>query len=161
MKTKIFKSFLTLIVYSLIFIGCSGDDDSGSSGNGDGSFTALVDGTAFEAFDEAIGASISGSAFIVQGSDKNGNAIRLNVVNYNGTGTYKTGDNIANVNSANYITLSPVGNWSSTFNIGSGTINVTSIANGFAEGTFTFSGYNAEDKTTKNVTDGKFKAKIQ
>ena len=42
-----------------------------------------------------------------------------------------------------------------------GSIEITSDDGNTVEGTFTFEGYNASDKSTKNITAGKFKAILQ
>jgi hypothetical protein len=42
-----------------------------------------------------------------------------------------------------------------------GTINVTVEDGTVVEGTFSFEGYNADSKTSKNITEGKFKAELQ
>jgi hypothetical protein len=123
--------------------------------------TAKVEGTAFNSNSLTVAASLNGNILLIQGSENDGKAIRLNIVNYTGPGTFTTGDNLSNVNSANYITVTPVASWSSSFNLGSGTIKITSEADGAVEGTFTFTGYNAQDNTNKNVTEGKFKAILQ
>ncbi len=48
----------------------------------------------------------------------------------------------------------------STFNIGSGTLEVTSDNGTIVEGTFSFEGFNVQDQTTKVITNGSFKATI-
>ena len=48
----------------------------------------------------------------------------------------------------------------STFNIGSGTLEVTSDDGTTVEGTFSFEGFNAQDQSTKSITEGSFKATI-
>ena len=64
-------------------------------------------------------------------------------------------------------TLKPaVGSWmsnqaSAAFSLPSWTINITKEDSEIVEGTFSFIGYNGQDKTTKKITEGKFKVKIQ
>lgn len=63
-----------------------------------------------------------------------------------------------------YFTVSPVagllnnGVASLVDGVGTGTVEVTSDADGVVEGTFSFKGYNAEDMTMKTITEGQFKA---
>lgn len=162
---KIFKNFVLLIVtISLVSLtSCNKDDGDGEENNPSGEhLTAKIDGTDWAAttnFDTTA-ATINSNIFALQGSDEAGNAIRINLLNYTGAGTYVTGDNLSNTNSISYVSISPVASWMSTFDIGSGTINITTEDGSIAEGTFSFNGYNAADMTTKSFTDGSFKANI-
>lgn len=49
--------------------------------------------------------------------------------------------------------------WEAYDKFGSGTITITAINEKSIEGTFSFTGINRKDDTTKEITDGKFKAK--
>lgn len=161
MKTLKIKTITALLIFTTLMISCSDDDSDGDSGNEGGEFlTAKVDGQNFSANDLTIGATITNGVFVVQGGKSDGTTIRINVINYSGTGTYTFGDSLGNTNSINYITLTPVATWASTFNIGSGTLTVTSDSGGKAEGTFSFTGFNADDSSTKNITSGEFKATL-
>lgn len=154
-----------LMTLSLVTVtSCNNDDDGDSEENNPTGehLTTKIDGTAWAAttsFDTTA-ATINSDVFALQGSDEVGNAIRINLFNYTGAGTYQTGDNLNNTSSISYVSISPVASWMSTFNIGSGTINITTEDGSIAEGTFTFEGYNADDMTTKSFTDGSFKANI-
>ena len=166
---KIIKNlnYPLLIVAVILFTSCSknnNDDNENNNSNGTGEYlTAKIDGTNFEAAQSPaviVSATISNGVFIVQGGNNEGDTIRATIYEYNGTGTYTTGDNINNTSSLSFITL-PANSWMSTFDIGSGTLNVTLDDGEYVEGTFSFEGYNAADQTTKNVTNGKFRAKLE
>ena len=84
-------------------------------------------------------------------------------MNYNGVGTYKTGDSASNTSSMIYGTVNPVASWTSTFTIGNGTITVTEETDAAVKGTFSFTGENNSSSavTTKTVTEGTFNAPKQ
>ena len=154
-----------MMAISLVAVtSCNKEDEDSEENNSSGEHvTAKIDGTDWAAstnFD-TTSATINSNIFVLQGSDETGNAIRMNLINYTGAGTYVTGDNLSNTSSISYVTISPVASWMSTFNIGSGTINITTEDGSLAEGTFAFEGYNADDMTTKSVTEGSFKANIE
>lgn len=157
---KNLKNLLFLFCLSAI-VSCSGltDDDIGVSG--EGTFTAKVDGTAFTSLSVSVSAAITNGVAVVQGSNSAGEYIRINISNYNGVGTYKTGDAISNTNSLMYGTVNPIASWMSTFDLGNGTIEVTEDTGTSISGTFSFTGINANaGNTTKTVTEGKFNAPI-
>lgn len=162
--------YLILLATAVVFTACNKDDDNteeqqNNQNNGGTEFlTAKVNGADFEAAQDPaviVSATVSNNVMAFQGGKNNGETIRGTINDYNGVGTYLTGNDISNPNSLNYITLNPVANWGSTFNIGSGTVEVTFDDGTTIEGTFSFEGFNAADQTTKNVTQGNFKAIIE
>ncbi len=149
--------FAFTIILGLLSCSDSSDEDLGLSG--EGTLTAKVDGSNFEALSVAVGATISNNVAAIQGSNSDGEYIRLNISNYNGVGTYTTGNSISNVSSAMYGSVNPVIAWVSTFDIGSGTIEVTEETDTTIKGTFSFTGINSDGNTTsKTITVGKFNA---
>jgi len=176
-KKTIYISFLCL---SVILASCSSDDDGGDGGTGGGSgaefLTAKVDGSDWAAstdFETLIGAETATSngttVMTIQGSINSGDYIQIVISNYNGTGTYTTGDDIQNTNSLSYgelVGTTGINLWSNGFltailgGIGAGEIIIESDANGVVTGSFNFKGYNADDESTKNITVGEFKANI-
>lgn len=162
---KTLKRISILLFATILWVSCSSDDDNPDAGS-DGEFlTAKVDGADFSSFEDSIGASIgtggAGDVLAVQGSNTSGDYIRINIVGYNGVGTYVTGDNISNTSSAGYGTVQPIAAWNSTFDIGSGTIEITEDTSTYVKGTFSFSGLNAADSSTKSITQGEFRANKQ
>lgn len=149
--------FAFTIILGLLSCSDSSDEDLGLSG--EGTLTAKVDGSNFEALSVAVGATISNNVAAIQGSNSDGEYIRLNISNYNGVGTYTTGNSISNVSSAMYGSVNPVIAWVSTFDIGSGTIEITEETDIAIKGTFSFTGINSDGNTTsKTITEGKFNA---
>ncbi len=167
MKTFKKSIYLLLVVAAVAFSSCNKNDDNNDEGeqnnNGTEFLTAKVNGVDFEAAQDPaviVAATVSNNVLAFQGGKNNGETIRGTINGYNGVGTYLTGNDISNPNSLVYLTLTPVASWMSTFNIGSGTVEVTFDDGNTIEGTFTFEGFNAQNQTTKTVTQGNFKAVI-
>ncbi len=181
MKTIKKTLYITLVCLAVVFTGCSSsDDDNNNDGdNGDGSnggsefYTATVAGSNFEASTDPaslIAATVTTNNGMTiataQGSTNNGAFINFSIINYNGPGTYSTGDDLTNANMIMYGTASPVAAWASngvTSMVGglqAGEITITSDSDGVLEGTFSFEGYNGDDQSSKMVTSGSFKANI-
>ena len=165
--------FLAMVAISFTTACSSDDDGNGGGSNGSGEYMrAKIDGASWSAstsFDTTGGTlSTNGGITIlaVQGSDEDGKAINFSIINYNGPGTYTTGDSMTNTNIIQYVTINPVAGWASnvaTSVVGGltpGSITIASDDNGVVEGTFSFDGYNADDMTTKVFTEGEFKANM-
>jgi hypothetical protein len=165
MKTFKKSIYLLLVITGVAFSSCNKNDDSNDEGeqnNGGTEFlTAKVNGVDFEAAQDPaviVAATIGNNVLAFQGGKNNGETIRGTINGYNGVGTYLTGNDISNTNSLMYLTLTPVASWMSTFDIGSGTVEVTFDDGNTIEGTFMFEGFNAQNQTNKTVTQGNFKA---
>ncbi len=166
------------VCLSLVLTACSSDDDNGTNnqqGNGGGeSFTAKIDGADFTASTDPatlIGATKSTAngmtVVTAQGSTNSGDFINFNIIGYTGPDTYKTGDNLTNPNQIQYGELAgqSANVWASNLatsaaGIAPGEIVITVDADGKLEGTFSFEGYNAQDMTSKMITQGSFKVSI-
>ena len=156
MNTLKVLSRYAFIFMALLVTACDKDDDSTGGGDdpaasGDEFVTAKVDGADFAAAQDPaviVGAVIDSGVLNVQGGTNSGDTIRITIVGYDGPGTYVSGDNASNPNLMGYFTISPVAGWlnngvtSLVDGIGSGTVEVTSDADGVVEGTFSFTGYN-------------------
>ena len=148
---------LLLFVCTTILLSCSTNDVVDELLGGEGSLTAKVSGSNFESLKSTVSAIDTNGILAIQGSNATGEYIRINLMNYKGVGTYKTGDAISNVNSIAYGTLTPLASWMSTFDIGNGTIEITEDTDSNIKGTFSFLGYNGKTDS-KEVTEGKFNA---
>ncbi len=154
---KILKN-LMLFAFVSILLSCEGnDEDLGINTTNEGSLTANVAGTNFESLKATTSAIITNGIAAIQGSNSKGEYIRITLSSYNGVGTYKTGDALSNTNSIGYGTVSPIVAWTSTFDIGTGTIEITEDTATTVSGTFTFLGYNGPNDR-KEVKEGKFSA---
>jgi len=176
MKTLKKLLYCSLICIAALFTSCSSDDNGGDNGdtgnNGAAEFlTAKIDGADFAASQDPavlVGAQMAAqggtTVVVVQGSDNNGNAINFSIFNYEGVGTYTTGDGPTNSNLIQYLTVSPFAAWGSNLatslvgGLTPGEIIITSDDGTTIEGTFSFEGYNADNMTTKTITEGEFKA---
>lgn len=177
MKTvsNLFK--YSFIVLALLMTACDKDDDTTTDPDdpaaeaGAEFLKATVDGAAYEAAQDPaviVGATTSGTGasrvLAVQGGTNSGETIRVTIMGYDGPGTYMTGDDLSNASSLIYLTIDPVAAWSNDLTtplvggIDPGTIEVTSDDGSVVEGTFSFTGYNGDDMTTKVITNGSFKA---
>ncbi len=170
---KLNQIMLLIMTVSLVtFTSCSSDDDNGGGNNtGDEFLTASVDGTSFTAAQDPaviVGAQSTNGILTVQGGTNTGNTISMAINGYTGVGTYVTGDVIGNTNFIQYLTISGAtpSTWASGLasaalgTLMPGSIEVTSDDGTTVEGTFTFEGYNGADMTTKVITNGEFKAKL-
>ena len=155
---KNFKKLGVLLFLSLL-IACGGNDDDNPT-SGDAFLTAKVDGENFASLDVAVAATITSNILVVQGSNANGDYISLTIANYNGVGTYKTGNSISSMNNAMYGSVNPIVSWTSTFNIGDGTIEIKEETATHVKGTFSFVAEN-DNSGSKTITEGKFSAPIQ
>lgn len=161
---KNLKKLTILLFAALLTISCSSDDNDPTAGSNNGSsITAKVDGQDFASIELATTAVITNGVLALQGSDASGNFIRINILSYNGTGTYVSGDALTNSNLMMYGTATNATGWVTTMNVGSGTLNVTSDDGTTIEGTFSFMAEpgNTSSTGTKNVTNGDFKVAIQ
>ena len=166
--------FLTLAIG---FTSCSSDDDNdggtgGGTGGGAEHFTAKIDGVNFEASTDPaslIGGTLQTNNGMTiatgQGSTNNGDFINFSIINYDGPGTYTTGDALTNNNGIMYGKISPLGTWASNgvlsiIGISPGEIVITSDSDGVLEGSFSFEGYNGDDQTSKMITEGSFKVNL-
>jgi hypothetical protein len=157
------KSFKILVFFLSVsmFVSCSDSSDEDLGIDAEGSLTAKVDGNDFASLSVAVGATVSNGVAAIQGSNSVGEYIRINIFNYSGVGTYVTGDALTNTNSIQYGTIDPVAAWVSTFDLGSGTIEVTGETDTTITGTFSFTGINSNDSSSKTVTEGQFSATKQ
>lgn len=158
---KKLKILLLLFMVSVI-TSCSdaSDDDLGTSG--EGTFTAKVDGSTFTSLQIAVGATVTNGVAAMQGSNSAGEYIRITILNYTGVGTYTTGNNPSNASSISYGTVNPIATWISTFDLGSGTIEITEETATSISGTFSFTGINnaSGNTSSKTITEGQFSASL-
>lgn len=156
MKT-IFKLSI-VVAFLTFFVACNKDDSTEGTNNGS-TLTAKVDGTDFTSLEASAGAVISNGVLALHGGDAAGNYISITIHSYNGVGTYVSGNGISNMNTMVYGTATNTTGWTSTMNIGSGTLDVTTDDGTIVEGTFSFTAPpgNSNSTGTKTITDGKFK----
>ena len=148
---------LFLFLSATLIFSCENASDEDLGLTGEGTLTAKVSGNDFMSLKSTVGAQVTNGVAAIQGSNSQGDYIRINIANYNGAGTYKTGDALTNTNSISYGSISPVVTYMSTFDIGTGTIEITEDTATTISGTFTFLGYNGPNDR-KEITAGTFSA---
>ncbi|MFY9241620.1 MAG: DUF6252 family protein [Polaribacter sp.] len=148
---------LILFAFVAVLFSCSDATDADLGLSGQGSLSAKVDGATFTSLSVAVGATVTNGVAAIQGSNSAGEYIRINIMSYNGVGTYSTGNAINNISSISYGTVNPIATWISTFNIGTGTIQITEDTATTIKGTFSFTGVN-DGSPNKVVTEGTFSA---
>ncbi len=157
---KTFKKLSILFFLALLCVSCSSNDEDNPIEGSDGFLTAKIEGDSFSSIEISLSAIKStnqnGTALNMQGSNSVGNFIGIGIFNYNGVGTYKTGNAVGNANSLTYGTVNPLESWISTLIAGDGTIEITAETDTHVEGTFTFTG-EGKNNSTKTITEGKFR----
>ncbi len=158
------KNFMLLLMtISLVTLsGCSSDDNGGSAGKG--TITAKIDGTNFTSIDIASLASLvaASNTLTLQGNDANGNSIIMVINGYNGTGTYNFDGNSIPLNIASYLEIDinnpmNVETWIAPYQSAlNGSVTITQESDDNIQGTFEFTGQNANDMSTKAITAGSF-----
>ena len=148
---------LTLFLCASLVLSCTDATDEELGLTGEGTLTAKVSGDDFASLKATVAATVTNGVAAIQGSNSQGDYIRINLSNYNGIGTYKTGDALTNTSSISYGSVNPLVAYTSTFNIGTGTIEVTEDTATTISGTFSFLGYNGPNDR-KEITQGVFSA---
>ncbi len=153
---KTLKNVVLLMCLCTIF-SCSDATDEDLGISGEGSFTAKVDGVDFTSLSATVGATVNSQVAAIQGSKSDGEYIRINIMNYAGVGTYQTGNSLTNTSMMSYGTVSPISTWTSTFNLGTGTVEITEETDSTISGTFSFTGVQ-DGFANKTITEGTFNA---
>lgn len=157
---KTLKTILPILFLSLIMTSCTTNESEANEG--DDFFTAKVDGADWAAFigppDTVAWSEAHTGIIVIQGSDSNGTAITMNILNYSGTRTY----DFTTAGFIQYV-VSPLqqnsGAWACDASSGtSGSVEITSDDGTTIEGTVSFVGKNASDNSTKTITLGEFRA---
>jgi hypothetical protein len=172
MKQSIFKTVFTALLL-VLFLSCGSDDDGDNGGNPnneDTFLTAKVDGVDFEVRGSLFASSTSFSGIEATFMDATYNddskTINMGISNLNSTGTYTlfdamTDDPLTSTYLSSLIYGEGDEGWLATFFQGnvSGTVTITELDAGYLVGTFQFTGYNINDETEKNITEGSFRFK--
>jgi len=172
MKTIKHSIYTGLIALSLVFAGCSSDDDGGDGGNAaPGTMSAKVNGANFNSgaqFTSANQVNAGGSTTLtILGSDMSGKAINLIINGFDGTGTYEIGSGVGGIAiTASYIETNiqnPANSqtWQAPYE-GSGVAGEINFseAGDTVVGTFSFTAKNSNDNSTKEITQGAFNVEV-
>lgn len=159
---------LLLMCFSLItFSSCSDDDDGGDGGGAtaSGTITAKIDGSAFTSLEMTSFASITvagGQTTLVMQGNTQSQGISMNLFAYDGVGTYQLYDDNVFRN-ATYIEpniSNPLNSqtWNAPYQDSGvvGEIKISEETDTAIKGTFSFTCKNANDGSSKSITEGTF-----
>ncbi len=172
MKTLHKLTYLFLATLVLMTASCKTDDDGGNGGDAaSGTLIATVDGDNYEsepAGTSATRVNAGGTTTIVLNANSTAaGSNRVFAITMNGIdaeGTYDIGGG-ANISiNALYIEASATNpnnaqtqTWQAPFNDTiAGEMNIAEITESKIRGTFSFTGQNTEDNSTRTITDGSF-----
>jgi hypothetical protein len=146
--------FMSAALLCAAFVACSDDDDDGlGPGQTNGTMTANIDGTAWNA-GLTVAATYQSSTFGIGGTDGT-RQITIAVTNVTGTGTFDFGlgeDGAA-------IIAQGTQSWTTTLTGGTGTLTISSINASGASGSFSFTAFPTPGSGatgTSVVTNGTF-----
>ena len=167
---KRFKNVFLVLLLSVAVVACNKSDDDGGDGGGaaEGTVTAKVDGANFTSMSiatTAVQTTAGGVTTLrIQGSDADGKGIILTITGFDGTGSYDVGGGADIFTNAIYVEAN-VSNptdsqsWMAPFDESvAGEINISEINETNVTGTFSFTGKNSNDDSTKTITEGAFNA---
>ncbi len=142
--------FITLL--SISFVGCSGDDDSGTQSVNEGELVATIDGDLYSA--EGANAStilFNGTFNLTTTNPTTGETIIITVSNA-AVGSFDLSNSANSLNGAAY-TINGENAFLSNYEGGTGTINITKLdtENLLASGTFEFVGVREYVDTNGNI----------
>lgn len=172
MKTIKFFALLCLITMPFAITSCSSDDDGGGGGDAAlNTIKAKVNGNWVTTLEMVTFANQVGSMLAIQGNTggTSSEAFVLNVIAYDGVGTYDIGGGSTGLGQANAsyteIQVDPSNPmdfqqtiWSAPYEGGEkvGEINVSEVTDDYVKGTFHFTAKNPDDGSTVNITEGSF-----
>lgn len=149
------KILLYLVLsISLLLASCS-EEDNPTGGDGDlGKISAKIDGTSWTS-DNATGVK-NGTEIQISGTATDHKSISI-TIDQTGTGSIFTGLGYYQISDGNIPPTNVI-----TYNSTEVTYEITEYDEDekIIGGTFSFTGTNAEDNITKEITDGTFKVKI-
>lgn len=158
------KKLITIVLLLAVTLSCS-DTKKNKISNGnkidqtqnDSFLSAKVDGTAFYSVTLNYFSAQNIITFAAVSKDET-EKIRIYVAYKKGPATYTFGKGISNVDNMIYTNNS--GDWLAAKTKGKGIITFTEEGN-YLKGVFSFTGISKDNKSTKQITDGKFKVRIK
>ena len=156
-------SKMILFAAVFAFTSCSKDDDNNTyypPVSGDYYMNGKVDGNNYNnSAYFAPTATLNSGTLMIQSSTDGGNSIQIQITNFDGEGTYISGNNNLANGYINYMTLTPFKTYTSVR--GNGTVEITEMTETYIKGTFSaVAPENAENATASvTLTEGNFKVK--
>jgi len=171
---KTLKAFFSVLIVIFTFTSCDVEPlDSAidiSTGGGSGTsvaiFTAKVNGVDFIAESEGIigdfSASSIGNELNIVGLNSSGKSLAIQLLNPS-VGTFEASYNLSNLNLIQYFDSSLGTNgtflsYNQTTDTSNGSVTITHFdrVTNKVSGTFSFTGYNPSDSSTRQITNGVF-----
>lgn len=167
-KLQAFKMFAkTGFIAAALFLTACSDDDNGGGGTPAGfHLKAKVGGANYSNSDlfEPM-AVLTNNVLMIQSSDNNGDAIQIQITNFDGVGTYESGNNNLLNGYINYMDMgATIGQFTSYTSVrGDGIVEITEITDTEVKGTFSATVFENVDGSTNSIeiTDGTFRAAIE
>lgn len=135
---------------ALVSTSCSSDDGGGGSSAG---VNAKVDGKSFKSY--VAQATQVSNTLVIQSSDKQGRSIQIMIMDFDGVGTYVSGDDNPLHGYVQYTGPIDINNPMDvdayTSVKGTGTVEITEINETGVKGTFTATAVLAEEDSTESV----------
>ncbi|MGS2762183.1 DUF6252 family protein [Sinomicrobium sp. M5D2P9] len=165
-------SFITALTIILLLFACNTDDeDENSPKYPEQYITAQVNDTIFESYPAGdvkvyyseYRGEVLRRALHISAKNLRGNILKLDITDYDDSGTYTFFPDDNYTNSCRYVksNRSDSPYWPTNVPEGSGSITIRMLENGYAEGTFSFTAYNEKQENKKiAVKNGKFLVKI-
>lgn len=154
-KALFSKAVLILLLIPAMLSSCSSDDDSGSEQDGY-YLTAKVDGVDYSTDFVTVSTTPDLTDIYLITAVGETASFGLSLKSPISTGTFTSNTDEETV--LFYQVLNPYAVWSASEDTGSGTIIITENTNTYIKGTFSFTGENPADNSSKVITQGKFKA---
>jgi len=157
MKTlkTIIRRTITVLILTLTLTSCSSDDDASDSEQSTYFLNAKVDGVDFSRENVIVSALADDTSFYTI-SALGDTSIILTLNSPTSTGIFT----VSLTTALSYQQNIPFAVWGAGGESGnSGTITITENTDDFIKGTFSFTGVNLLDNSTKEISQGVFKAK--
>ena len=156
-KTFFSKTTLILLLITTVLSSCSSDDDSTDSEQTGFFLTAKVDGVAYSRDFITVSTLPDDTDIYIISAVGEASSIGLTLESPIATGTFTPA--VGGLTVLLYQETNPFAVWGASDDVGSGTITITENTATYIKGTFSFTGVNPADDSTKVITEGKFKAK--
>lgn len=157
LKTILPKAALILLLLTVVLSSCSSDDGDDTNPEQTGFYlTAKIDGVNYSRKLVTVSATADGTDVYLISAVGEESSIGLSLESPISTGTFTP--DVGGVTVLFYQEINPFAIWGATEDEGSGTITITKNNATYLEGTFSFTGVNPADDSTKLITEGKFKA---
>ena len=157
LKTIFQKTAVILLLLTVVLISCSSDDDSTDSEQTGFFLTAKVDGVAYSRDFITVSTLPDDTDIYIISAVGEASSIGLTLESPIATGTFAP--MVEGLTVLFYQETNPFAVWGASDDVGSGTITIIENTATYIKGTFSFTGVNPADDSTKVITGGQFKAK--